>query len=874
MDSATLADETLQTIRSLARQFDAAARGAVGILRAVDACAGARGVCCAAAIDRDMHTALLEARRVGLGHVPVEQREQFGEYAVAGAVGHRSVRDAAVAVARRHHDVRDAFFAEVVDTVLVGVQKDVLVVLREPAQHRDVAERHDRVRGRRHDQCLGLDDLVQPLVPDHQFVAACGNVREREVSVLVAGCGRDRRARAALRIERDLTVRRRQQVVRARVEQRHVGGARHALVRDLAGYRGGACQIVVGCGLGDAVRVHETDHGVEPGRAEFLEVHGLLDAGESVLGWRAFERLRLPPDLAGTLPRGGRVGDHVVARRGNVENQRMADEREVDCVLRQLRPVRGQRRLVGRSRRNDDRGRRTHRGVRAGVDDADFVASRGGCRSVGYGVLVVGAPRAAEQRIAERHAVGVVGLLAGGVAGTPCGIDQDDVEAAEPAFVQVVLAVDRRVVFVDVDAELCRHPVVGVGGDGDLRLCDSHPGLDFRAAHSVTGGAVRGARRIPWQDRDVVMLGRIESSSARKHLLRQRISDAERAARAEAAVCVDGGAVGAGGLARAAAERADAAGRYHRHVRLVETRAERARADRRRASRIDLESQVFLNDPAVVGDLALRDRSRAGGLRLRRRDDLDVQTVHHSGRQERHRHLRRRAVGALRVARRVCERAGRGRAGGRGAERTVCAQRYRCACAICGQYGREWVAARVAVVCEHAGASNRELRCDGAVVAIGHGDGLGAGAARPDVQGHGRGVGGCGPRIPEVGEGIGANRIGVGGVDEGAVGLEADDALGGARHECDRAHGDVVRLHVAVDRSVQRHLERIRHSRRQDRSRQRTGAGGRTRTCDLQKALHATVGLVARGQAQLAVEQRKDGRAVGRRGRGDRHRCD
>ena len=232
-------------------------------------------------------------------------------------------------------------------------------------------------------------------------------------------------------------------------------------------------------------RVDEADGGVEAGWPEFLEVARFVDAGEGVLRRRAFQRLGLPPDLAGSFARGARVGNHIVTGRRDVLDQGMTGERVV-----RRHPAWGQR--LGHVRAGIDR-----------ADDAVTVALGIGHRVErvldGAGVLVVRATRRAEQRVGERIVERVVGLLTDWVAGAADSVDQNDIEATQALLVEIVLPIGGRAVFIDIDAQLRRLKRCWLQFDGDRIPSQGSPGahlrLDFRAAHDVAGAGGIADRR-------------------------------------------------------------------------------------------------------------------------------------------------------------------------------------------------------------------------------------------------------------------------------------------------------------------------------------------------------------------------------------------
>ena len=528
VDGVALADEALQAVRDGTRHLGADARLSRCIGRTPETGAGpgsghddlTRGridrspIHLSATVDVHLHAGLLEAGGVGLDHVPVEQREHLGQHTVAAAVGQGLHVDGAVAVARGHPQIGDAWKRRWVGQARSErVEQHVLVVLREPRQHRDVAQRDV---GSDHRHSLPLDDLVQPLVPDHHFIHARRRAGQGERAIRLALRDGDRRAIAGLRIERHLAGGGFQQVVRARVPQPDVGRMRHVLAGDLAAdrvSRGSRHKRLqeISAGRRHVVRIDEADRGVESRRAELLEVDRLLDAEEGILGRGAFQRLGLPPDFAHALARRRRVSDDVVAGRGQVLDQRVAGKGVCGCqrvavgghpaigVQRQVSCERGCRLVVGDVRAGVDhadhiglggdgirRGLRTHCVVRVAGQPGALGGRRRRCIG-GYrgGIRIIGAAWHAEQGVAQRHVERVVGLLAGGVADAAGRVEQDHVEAAETVadLAAVDLPVGRAVVFVDEHTQLRRHQRRGLQLQADRGLSR----LDLAAAHHVAG---------------------------------------------------------------------------------------------------------------------------------------------------------------------------------------------------------------------------------------------------------------------------------------------------------------------------------------------------------------------------------------------------
>ena len=462
LDAASLADEALQAVGQRAGNLGASAELTVRVLGGPEVGAHAAGVGLAAAIDDDADGSLLEAGGVSLGDVPVEEREELADGGVAGVVADRPVRRSAVAEAHRDLDVGDARRARAIGVASV-VLVDELVELREPAQHRDVAQADGvgcasvgRGDEGRDDDGLVLDDLIEPLVEDGHVVAAGGQAADREGAVGAARGGGDRRPKSGLRVHHHPAVGGAEDVVRVRIPELHVGGMRHVIAGDLARDRLVAVQAQPHAIGRRVIGIDEADGDVRSRRAELLEVLRLADADEGVLRGGAFQRLGLPPHLARAFTRGARVGEHVIAGGDHVLDQRVAGQRVLGVERYDLRgdragargdavPIDGARPggVVGAGTRM---GRRdlVRRGIRAGVDGAGRVAgghaglvraagphrrrrarlrgvdraeAAGAAGSVGGEVLRVGATGPAEQIVVERLVEDVVGVLAGDVAG-------------------------------------------------------------------------------------------------------------------------------------------------------------------------------------------------------------------------------------------------------------------------------------------------------------------------------------------------------------------------------------------------------------------------------------------------------------------------
>src|SRR5690348_124794 len=143
----------------------------------------ATGVDCAARIIRDVDASSLVARGIRFHDIPVEQWEDFRPGSIALVIGAVGVGDRAIPVTDADWYLVQAAFVGVANSILVIVNVSAGVNTLEPGEHRHVA--HINI-GVVHRCRFVLDNLIEPLVPHHDLVAASRQPREGKVAIAVA----------------------------------------------------------------------------------------------------------------------------------------------------------------------------------------------------------------------------------------------------------------------------------------------------------------------------------------------------------------------------------------------------------------------------------------------------------------------------------------------------------------------------------------------------------------------------------------------------------------------------------------------------------------------------------------------------------------
>ena len=308
-------------------------------------------------------------------------------------------------------------------------------------------------------------------------------------------------------------------------------------------------------------------------------------------------------------------------------------------------------------------------------------------------------------------------------------------------------------------------------------------------------------------------------------------------------------------LACPATNRPNTAGGDDRHVAFVETGPEGASAGRRRDSYVMLERQVFLDRPAVIADgFAGRGIDHGyvkPGLGARR---AEINRDCGSGTQ-----LPQRILGLIGEGTGGCSGRCRSGEGAIGVQRHTGARRVAVQRGGCARRGGQHVPSWIVVVGQHTRSCDAELGRDIARVGVGICSRVRPQAAGSDVQRDRDRIGRT--AVAVVGEGVRPDEIRRGHIDESAVGVEGERPVGrvvaGDNSRTD--DGDVIGSDVAIDGRVVWHRIGIGNGGRRD------GRGERA-AGDLDKALHAAVALVGRGEAALAVEHPIAHGVVARRG--------
>ena len=286
----------------------------------------------------------LIAARIRCDDIPIEQRERLVETGNAVEVRRQSVGPTAVAVANKGIDQRNPDLVCVPDAILVIVNESASVDIRLPLlganlPHLEVGNAAGAGgRGRRGDAAHvgrrreAINDLVIPLVAEGQSPVAAGNAGKLEVPVGVA-LGEH-------------------EVFRVRVSQAHPalrpseGIARAAGVESLVRCPAQALDIHLpfndvgaradsteGAGTDrivaviDDLRIDKANAHVVAGRSVLLEVAGLPNADERIVGMLSIQSVGLEPFFPARNPVSPRVGLDAEFVRHEIGNHRLACQR-------------------------------------------------------------------------------------------------------------------------------------------------------------------------------------------------------------------------------------------------------------------------------------------------------------------------------------------------------------------------------------------------------------------------------------------------------------------------------------------------------------------------------------------------------------------
>ncbi len=225
----------------------------------------------------------------------------------------------------------------------------------------------------------------------------------------------------------------------------------------------------------DEGRIRKPDRDVEARRSEFLKIRRAADLDERIMRLLSVQGVGLQPLLTPGNTVCALVRHHTVASRHHIGDDSLACKRREDGGHLAVADVV----FVFRTR-NDH----AHDAVLRDLGDRACIVARG--RIDGSG-----------QAVGQRHVEHVVRHLSRGVAGAAGIVEQSDFETAQPRFIRrehihsaagVVLAVQRIVVLVHEDGDLCRRK---------RRLLQKNidrgsAGRDLCATHAVAAGAGPG----------------------------------------------------------------------------------------------------------------------------------------------------------------------------------------------------------------------------------------------------------------------------------------------------------------------------------------------------------------------------------------------